>query len=244
MAIAQSAVVPAPILADRIGDADPISEILPGERFEILELAHDQGWGICTADGAVGYVPDAAFGDLVEPTHIVQLIAAPVSSDPHPDSPKLWTLPMGARVVADAAEHGFHALAEGGFVADSALRGVDEPFTDPVEVAEMLVGVPVRPGGRSGAGVDAGGLIHLALAMAGISAPRFCDLQAQALGAPLEDERACTRGDLVFFAGHAAILADAETAIHADTAEVVREPLAALIERGDHGPVTAVRRLK
>lgn len=60
-AILCSAVSASPVLAARHAGAEVRSEILPGEGFEMLELATDFAWGICLGDGSVGFV---ARGDL------------------------------------------------------------------------------------------------------------------------------------------------------------------------------------
>jgi cell wall-associated NlpC family hydrolase len=103
---------------------------------------------------------------------------------------------------------------------------------DYVTIAARFIETPYLWGGRSGLGIDCSGLVQLAMAMGGQSAPRDTDMQAAGLGQPIaEDER--RRGDLVFWKGHVAILEDAETIIHANghTMTVARENFAAAVER-------------
>ncbi len=57
------AVTASPVRAARAKDSPVLSEILPGERFELLELSSEYGWGICVADGSVGYVAAAALSE-------------------------------------------------------------------------------------------------------------------------------------------------------------------------------------
>ena len=139
-----------------------------------------------------------------------------------------------------------------GYIASDALS-LDRPSrpvpnanlraTDPASAAETLLGTPARAGGRSPQGVDASGLIFLALQMAGIAAPRFCDLQAQQVGTALTEQDALRRGDLVFFDDHAAILTDGENAIHVPAGGMVeRIPLDALAGPQGFGPILARRR--
>lgn len=174
----------APLFAEPRADGDPLSEVLAGERFDLLEKGGDRAWGIA-ADGAVGYIPLAALG---------------------PAEPAAAT----------------------------------EAAADPVAVAEGLVGTPLKPGGRSPAGVDAAGLIYVALTAAGRPCPRFLDMQAT-LGSEIAVD-AADRGDVILFADHSGLMADAATLIHATAAGVVREPLAVVIAAGRHGAVTGARR--
>ena len=181
-AITCSAVEASPILAARQADGAILSEILPGEGFEMLELATDYAWGICLGDGSVGFV------------------------------------------------------ARGALSYDEPAASAPPVAGDVASLAESLIGAPARPGGRSPAGFNCSGLVFYTLTRTGHDCPRFVDLQA-ALGREVE---ALARGDLVFFADHAAIMADGENAIHVNGA-VVREPLEAVAAA--YGDIVARRRL-
>ena len=186
LAVIVSANTASPILASTKACGAVLSEILPGEGFDVLELATEYAWGICHGDCAVGFVARGAL-DLVDPSAPAPLLA-------------------GA----------------------------------PIDVAESLIGAPAKPGGRSPAGFNCSGLIFYILTSTGHECPRFADLQAETIGEPVLGHPAYARGELVFFADHAAIMADGENAIHV-TESVVREPLEAAVER--FGPVVARRRL-
>jgi hypothetical protein len=149
---------------------EPLSEVLPGETFEVLELARGHAWGVSPVDGVVGFVESDAL--------------APYAPGQPPS-----------------------------------------PQPDVVAVAESLIGIPVAPGGRSDAGVDAGGFLFLALSRAGHAVARFIDLQATSIGDVVEDGRV-TRGDLLFTDATAAIALDGETAIHVGAERVERVAIA------------------
>lgn len=221
-AVSRTAIARAPIRAALAKGALPLSEILPGEDFDILELSHGQAWGVSVVDGAVGFVDIAALGPTTAAGHVV--------ATPHAD-PLVGGagLPMGARVSDPSL---FDA---------SAVRTIGEPHDDFVELAEALVGTPFAAGGRSGAGVDAPGLVFLTLSLSGIAAPRFADLQAERLGHAVGDGAPMLRGDLLYFERDVAIVADNDTAITAGEAGVEAKPIAALIEAA--GPIITRRRL-
>ena len=67
-------------------------------------------------------------------------------------------------------------------------------------------------------------------------------MQAALVGAPLRAGAALRRGDLIFWAGHVAIVRDPDTLIHANGHHmaVVVEPMRATLAR--IGPVTVRRR--
>ena len=113
------------------------------------------------------------------------------------------------------------------------MAGLDVLETDPVAVAERLIGAPYRWGGRGGDGIDCSGLIQRALELSGITAPRDSDMQRDQLGETLAEDAPLRRGDLVFFPGHVGFMWDAERLLHANAfwMSTVVEPLADVVER-------------
>jgi hypothetical protein len=187
----------APLTA-RVG-GEPLSEVLGGEPFEVLELANGHAWGISPVDGAVGFVAIDALGPYAAATHIVTCPAA--------DAP-----PLGTRLMSEAAN----------------ATPLAATIPDFGSVAEALVGAPHVPGGRSGAGVDAGGLVFLALSLAGVPAPRFADLQAASLGHTIDPGAPVLRGDLLFTGDGAAIATGADHAVRTGADGVELIPIADL----------------
>jgi len=205
------------------GDAAPVTELLPGEDFAVLEYAGGWAWGYCAADRAVGYVEAIELTEPIAPTHIVCEKSAPVMPDARVTAPLLASLPMGARLHGE--ECGACLNTEYGCVPLSHLERIGEPADDPVVIAERLIGTPWLDGGRSHAGVDAGGLVQLALSLCGIVAPRFADQQRD-LGEPATG--APRHGDLVLFEGGAGLMIDDLMLIHAsrEAGKVTTTPLA------------------
>lgn len=196
----------AAIHADATASGDPVDELILGEAFEVLEERGDRVWGQARRDGVVGWVDRAA---LTEGAPIPQVRVTAVGA----------ALPLNALVV------------EGG---GDDLGPVGEFDSDPVAVAERLLGVPHRLGGRSSRATDCCGLVQQALYACGRPAPRYADQQAE-LGESV-DRADARRGDLVIWLhagegpwnGHSAFLIDGERVLHASGAHgaVVVEALA------------------
>lgn len=210
-AVARSATGRTPLFAV-IGGA-PLSELLGGESFDVLELSQGFAWGVGRVDGAVGFVAVSALDAPIAASHIVCGDGA--------------GLPIGTRLDADAAAR----------LPSDDVRPLDTPAMDFATLAEALVGVPAMAGGRSGAGVDAAGLVVLVLSLAGIRAPRFVDLQARDLGHAVDAGAPVLRGDLIFGGGGVAIALDDSHAVRVGETAVERVSIDAL------GPVDVRRRL-
>ncbi|MDQ8755530.1 NlpC/P60 family protein [Sphingosinicella sp. LHD-64] len=219
------------------GESAAISELLPGEDFAVLEYAGGWAWGYCAADHVVGYVEAITLAAPQIWTHIVCEKWAPVAPDARITAPVLAGLPMGARLHGE--ECGACLSTEYGCVPLSHLRPIAEPCEDPVAVAERLIGAPYLEGGRGPAGVDAAGLIQLALGLSGIEAPRFVE-QLAVLGAPVPSGAPLRPGDLIVADSEAGLMIDDLMLIHASRSagKVTTAPYAAF-----DGPDTARRRL-
>jgi hypothetical protein len=208
-------------------DSEAVTELLPGEDFAVLEYAGGWAWGYGLADHITGYVEAIALADPIEPTHIVCEKCAPVTPDGRITSTVIAYLPMGARL--HGREQGACLTTEYGCVSMSHLRAIGDHEPDAALVAERLLGAPFRPGGRTAEGIDAPGLIQLALALAGLPAPHLID-QLRRIGAAVPDGAPSRRGDLVLTESGGGLMLDDLLLIHAsrDAGKVCVAPAAAL----------------
>lgn len=222
------------------------TQLLLGEAFTVYEdRADGLAWGQAGRDGYVGYVAAAGLGPAgAAAGRRVTALASHRYGAPSAKARVAGPIPFLAEVEVVGEEAGFAALAGGGFVPAQHLA----PWTgDAAAAAERFLGAPYLWGGRSAAGVDCSGLVQLALAAAGIAAPRDSDMQAALAGQALAEDAPALRGDLVFWRGHVGMMLDPETLIHANGHHmaVVREPLetaAGRIAAGGGGPITGRRR--
>ena len=241
----------APLRRAPASNAPLDTEALLGETVTVYD-SNGEGWcwGQLASDDYVGWLPEEALGAPgAAPTHRLKVPRSFVYPGPSIKLPPLAALSLNSLLTITREEGDFAVTENGGFLwrAHLAPLGALEP--DFVAVAERFVGVPYLWGGRSSLGVDCSGLVQLALAAAGLAAPRDTDLQEQALGRHLEAGAPLMRGDLVFWKGHVGIILDSERLLHANGHHmlVVAEPLAeaaARIEAKGAGPITAIRRLR
>ncbi|MBW8285134.1 MAG: C40 family peptidase [Rhizobium sp.] len=231
--------VPVAGLRPRPGVANGIdTELLFGEDVTVFDRADGWAWVQAKTDGYVGYLPESALTGIVEkPTHHVIVPRTFVYPGPDLRFPVSIALSMGSRiaVVGEAETRGtrYLLLSDGRAVVASHCLPLGAYATDDyVAIAARFLETPYLWGGRSGFGIDCSGLVQLALQMTGRAAPRDSDMQASGLGAVIarEDLR---RGDLVFWKGHAGIMTDDKTLLHANghTMTVALEDFEAAVKR-------------
>ena len=222
-------------------DAGLDTQALYGDDVLVFEEAEGWAWVQSERDGYVGYVADTALAPRADaPTHLVAAPRTFVYPGPDLKLPVTGRLSMGSAVAvtgfADARGTTYALLASGEAIVACHLVPVGTHVPDYVAVAEALLNTPYLWGGASGFGIDCSGLVQLSMRMAGRSVLRDTDMQEATIGAPLEVGAGLSglqRGDLVFWKGHVAIMADAESIIHANghTMTVSREHLADAVER-------------
>lgn len=234
-------------------EAGVASQVLYGENLLLYEAHEGWGWVQLETDRYVGYLPLAALAEgKAEVSHRVTAKRTFVYPRPDIKVPILGALPLGATVKVVSADGNFGQLESGGFVIALHLMRLDAKAEDFVTVAEGFSGAPYLWGGKSSLGLDCSGLVQIALAQTGVTAPRDTDLQQQALGETLPVQTAdgpLDRGDLVFWKGHVGIMRDHEILLHANAHHmlVASEPLATVRDRvraKGGGDITAIKRLR
>lgn len=227
----------------------PVSSLMHGEEFAVLDVAGEWAWGYCLHDDYLGYLRFADLGDDFTATHMVSAPATLLVATPSIKAPVLARYPMGAQIVCgEASDCGKFLACEGGWIPSVHLSEPGKVEGSPADLAEKLVGVPYSWGGRSGNALDCSGLVQLVFGLKGIKAPRDADMQQAGFGEELSEDEALQRGDLVFFPGHVGIMADESNLIHSNGAAmaVSIESLEAATARfAEHAkPVLARKRVK
>ena len=237
----------APVRRAPSPDAPLDTEALMGERVTIYQF-NEEGWawGQLASDGYVGWLPaNALLKPRAAPTHKVTALRTLAFPGNSIKAPPVAAPPLGSRLRILREQDRF-AVANIGFLPASHLAPLDQAEEDFVAVAERFLGTPYLWGGKTNYGLDCSGLVQIALNACGVSCPRDSDMQERALGTPV-DLAHLRRGDLVFWKGHAAIVRDETSLVHANAfhMQVAIEPIAAAFARiaAAGSPVTSARRL-
>lgn len=221
-------------------------QLLLGEAFLVIDRHEGHAFGFATKDSYCGWLPDAALSRGPEPTHWVCTPGTHLYPEPKVQAPEISALSLGAQ-VAVTAQHGKWAETTQGFIPACHLLPLGQHLTDPIAVAETLLGTPYLWGGNSRSGIDCSGLAQLAHWACGIAIPGDSDLQ-ESVGNALAADALLQRGDMLFWKGHIALVVDEARLIHANghTMSVAYEGITACINRiqaQENRPVTHRRRL-
>ena len=222
-------------------------QLLLGAALNVLDRRDGAAFVQAAQDGYCGWVAEAALAAPQEPTHWVSAPASHLYPEPQVKVRETAALSLGSRVRVVGETGKFAETADGAFIPRMHLRALGDWASDPVAVAESLLGTPYLWGGNSRAGIDCSGLVQVALTACGIAAPADSDQQCDALGRALPEGTAAQRGDLFFWPGHVAMAVSPTHMIHANGASmsVAYEGVAAALARiaASDAPLQALVRL-
>lgn len=230
----------APLYTEPRDMSSRLSEIRYGEFVDLFEEREDGfAWVQNRNDRCVGYIKnDSSLNETIAALmNRVIALHTFVYEAPDVRSAVMHHLTLGSFVSLDGEEGDFYPLASGGYVFKKHVAPTDEAQTaDYVFTAGQLLNVPYLHGGRTSLGIDATGLVQLALDMAGTDAPRFLDQQMELFGHPLPchwRDITWKRGDIVFFNEHVGLMTNGDYIISADplAMQVIVEPLEDLVQR-------------
>lgn len=241
----------APMHAAPDSAAEPVSELLFGERLTVYEVADGWAWVKSTLDDYVGYLKGELLSRETEPpTHVVDALATHIYPVPGIKAVPLGWLSLGSRLTVVGEDGTFSRLAGDRWVYRAHLAPLADPAPDFVATATRYLGQPYLWGGRSSAGLDCSGLVQVVLQRAGIRCPRDADMMAAELGRPVptpDDFTTLRRGDLIFLPGHIMIVHGDGRVLHANATDmaVTLRPLAAVLAglTPEEGRITAIRRI-
>lgn len=213
---------------------DPVTEIDQAEGYSFIQSGKDL---YC------GWVETAALGPVSKPTHRVKSPKTHLYPAPKVQAEPPFALFMNASLQVIDSD-GLWAKTDQGYVPHSHIAPIDAYESDPVSLAERLIGTPYLWGCNSAAGIDCSGLVQVALLACGTACPGDSD-QQQALGVEIPADAPLQRGDLIFWKGHVAWVSDPQTILHANghSMDVRHEDLQAALTRITD-PVLARRRLQ
>lgn len=208
-------------------------QLLHGRGFDVLETVDGWAFGQAVQDGYCGWIDAAQLADHVAPTHRVTARSSHLYTAPSIKAREVIALSMGSLLRVGAASDGFVAVS-GGFVPAAHVDAIDRHASDPVEAAQAYLGAPYLWGGNSAFGIDCSGLVQAAFLACGRACPGDSDQQERWFldhGTRVDGDP--SRGDLVFWKGHVALVAGENLLLHANAhaMAVAFEPMDQAIRR-------------
>lgn len=227
----------AAICSDPSGERD--RELLWGQGFNVLEVREGWAFGYSITDGYAGYIDAQSLQPTQIPaTHRVSVRQTMALAEPDFKATRATHIPLSlGSEVAVKESNGTWATLIGAspvlYIPSRHLTPLETQATDPVSVAELLLGTPYVWGGNSAFGIDCSGLVQIACQACGLSCPGDSDQQMAQLGDTLDTGTPAQRGDLLFWKGHVGWVSDPDTLLHANahSMSVTYEPLQSAIHR-------------
>ena len=197
----------------RAPDGPRDRQLLMGETLRVLEERN--GWSFIQADKDryCGYLRSETLSEIHEPTHWISAPSSHAYEEANFKSRDTLALSFASQITVTNMQARF-AQTPFGYVPRQHLTAIGEVERSPAQVARLFLGTPYLWGGNSRFGIDCSGLIQASLLACGIPCAGDSDLQERSLGRDATGNPIA--GDLLFWKGHVALLADSKTLIHAN----------------------------
>ena len=216
------------------------TECLFGENVEVLD--NHLNWAYCKlqTDNYYGWIKKKGLGKLINPTHRVIVKRTFIFIDKTAKSNCLFYLPMGAKLLVKNIKSSWAEICfnynnkvETGYVPKNHIVSLDYRVKDWVKIAESLVGIPYKWGGRDTIGLDCSALLQLSYQTYGEDIPRNTSQQIKLNKKHVRDIDHLKRGCVVFWKGHVGIMVNESNCIHANAFHMQTkiEPLSEIIDR-------------
>lgn len=216
------------------------SECLFGEKISVKEQHDNWIYGTLKTDNYSGWIKSHHLGKYISPTHRVISIRTFVYKNKEIKSGIFTYLPMGAQVKLKETMGIWSKILiknnkkiSNGFVLTQDLAKLDSAVSDWVKIAQSLVGVPYRWGGRDTIGIDCSALIQLSLQTICFATPRNSSEQSKICLKKKLKINELTRGHIICWPDHIGIMINSKIILHANAfhMKVIEEPLKSVIER-------------
>ena len=209
----------APLLKGPDYDMPMESEVIYGDDVTVYDEVGNWAWVQNNRDGYVGYLASGCLSaKMIQPTHKITALSTFAYGRPNLKTPLPYKLYMNSRLHIVGQVDDYMQLADGRFVHEQHVAGLQDVADDFVSVAERYLEVPYLWGGRTSDGIDCSGLVQVAYEFSGLSCPRDSDMQQGLPGRALDlgGMEQMQRGDLIFWKGHVAIMVNDMMLLHAN----------------------------
>lgn len=215
------------------------TEGLFGEKVTIIKK--HSNWLYCKllTDNYYGWLKDENLDILPKPTHRIISNRSFIFQEKNEKSRCILYLPLGSQLSVNSIEDKWASIKlsknfieKSAYVPANHIIDINNKLNDWVYIAERLLGVPYKWGGRDTVGLDCSALLQLSYQTYGQNIPRntFDQIRLNKKKLSLKE---LYRGCVIFWKRHVGIMVDKINCIHANAyhMEVVKEDLNNIISR-------------
>ena len=213
------------------------TECIFGEKFTVLDESSKWSYGYLNNDKYYGWVRSNCIAHQGKPDFCVVVPRTFILDRPKTKSLTMEYLSLGSiirvnKMIGEWAEIFFlnNNITKTGYIPKRHLISINAFKRDWVSVAESMLGVPYKWGGKTSFGIDCSGLLQISLKLAGKTSPRNSSDQQLSLGSDVFSKselelkyclglwnKKVRRGDIIFWKGHVGIINTNSTILHANT---------------------------
>lgn len=211
----------APLYNEPSNNSQLETELLFGEYFEVKNYNKKWAFGINCSDNYKGWVEIKNLGEPLDNNYKITSLQSLVYETPNIKSKVKFNLFMGSLINVENIKKNWVQIRlnkndEFGFVDINSISSLDYSHKNWVGVAEKFINTPYKWGGKTALGIDCSGLLQISLLSCGKHIPRNTEEQFKMKLEDIPYQQGLSRGDLVFWKGHVAIVQNKNKLVHAN----------------------------
>ncbi len=194
--------------------SDLTSQILYGEKFQIVQKKKNFLKVKTIYDKYVGFIKVGEFSKKVTQTHKVSVLKSKIYSKPLSRFGTKKFLPFSSKIELLEKKNNFAKFEKNKWVSFNELEIIKKRNIDFIKIFKLFLDCKYKWGGKSFDGIDCSGLLQIFYKFNNKFFPRDTVEQVKIKKGVIK-KKVFKKGDIIFWKGHVAICLNSNNLIHA-----------------------------
>jgi len=218
------------------------SQILYGEKFEILSKKKDWMKIKTSFDNYVGYIKNEKYIEIDKPSHKVYTLKASIFSRPNSKTKNF--LPFASKFSIIHENKNYIQFGKNKWLKKKDIKKISHEEKDFLKILKLFLKIKYVWGGKTFNGIDCSALLQLFYYYNNLFYPRDTKDQIKYSGKQLK-RKVFKKGDVIFWKGHVAVCINSKKLIHAYGPEkkVLIMPIIKTIEKIEKTACLSIKKI-
>ena len=192
--------------------SEVISQIIYGEKFDIISKKKNWLKIKTSFDNYIGYIKNENYVDNFKPTHKIFVLKASIFDEKKRRTKKFLTFVSKISIIQESKK--FVEFEKGKWIKKNNIKKISYIEKDYLKILKLFLNTKYVWGGRTYKGIDCSAILQLFFYYNNRFYPRDTKDQIK-YSAKKNESRVFKKGDIIFWKGHVAVCINTQKLIHA-----------------------------